>query len=252
MALINIRIRSKIMVLSTSMTVIMPERREYKKPLKVLWLFHGFSDDDSAWTRRTSIERYVEDKDLCVVMPAADHSFYTDMVYGNNYFTYISDELPKYLSSMLNISTKKQDNFVAGLSMGGYGAFKLALNQPERFAAAASFSGVLDLADFYKSSKQYDDIFLQHSKMIFGSEEEFEGSRNDLIHMAQINKENKDMPKLYMCCGKQDFLYPMNITYHNHLTELGIPVTYEEDDGFEHTWDYWDIKIQKVIEWMGI
>ncbi len=252
MALINIRIRSKIMVLCTNVTVIMPERREYRKPLKVLWLLHGFSDDDSAWTRNTSIERYVEDKNLCVIMPAVDHSFYSDMIYGNKYFTYVTDELPKFLSSMLNISTKKEDNFIAGLSMGGYGAFKVALNQPERFTAAASFSGVLDLLDFYKNKKQYDDLFLQHAKMIFGGEDDFEKSKSDLMHMAEVNKDSKDIPRLYMCCGKNDFLFHMNVKYHEHLNKLDIPVTYEEDEGFEHTWDYWDMKIQKVIEWMGL
>ena len=78
--------------------------------LKVLWLLHGLSDDNTAWCRNTSIERYVENKNICVIMPAVDRSFYSDMAYGNKYYSYISAELPKMMKSMLPISMKKEDN----------------------------------------------------------------------------------------------------------------------------------------------
>ena len=252
MAFMEIKLRSEILGLCTAVNVILPEKRQDGKPLKVLWLLHGFSDNHTAWCRQTSIERYVSGKNLCVIMPAVDLSFYTDMVYGNSYYTYVSKELPEIALKMLPISGKKEDNYIAGLSMGGYGTFKLALNQPERFAAAASLSGALDMQMIYDADSQHEESFIRQAGLIFGGQEKFAGSMNDLKHMAQLRKDDPELPRLYMCCGKDDFLYEVNQGYLSHLKKLGIPVTYEEEEGYAHTWEYWDIKIQRVLEWMGL
>ena len=112
----------------------------------VLYLLHGLSDDDTIWLRRTSIERYVAPLGLAVVMPQVHRSYYTDEAYGGRYWTFLSEELPQLVDTFFRLSTDRRDTFVAGLSMGGYGAIKWALRQPHRFAAAASLSGVLDVA----------------------------------------------------------------------------------------------------------
>lgn len=96
-----------------------------------LYLLHGLSDDDSIWLRRTSIERYVAQMGIAVVMPQVHRSFYTDMAAGGQYWTFISEELPALARSFFPLSAKREDNFVAGLSMGGYGALKLGLRKPE-------------------------------------------------------------------------------------------------------------------------
>jgi S-formylglutathione hydrolase FrmB len=108
---------------------------------KVLYLLHGYSDDHSIWMRRTSVERYAAEHHLAVIMPAVNHSFYTNEVQGERYWDYISEELPRAMHRFFRLSDKPEDTFVAGLSMGGYGAMKLALTHPERFGAAASFCG---------------------------------------------------------------------------------------------------------------
>ncbi len=140
------------LTLSTSMTVILPERAagqigmggaDGDAPPPVLYLLHGLSDDDTIWLRRTSIERYVSSLGLAVVMPQVHRSFYTDEVYGEKFWTFVSEELPAVVQSFFRVSSAPQDTYVAGLSMGGYGAFKLALRHPDRFAAAASLSGAL-------------------------------------------------------------------------------------------------------------
>src|SRR5690606_35149889 len=117
-----------------------------KKKHPVLYLLHGLSDDDTIWLRRTSIERYVAGLGLAVVMPNVHRSFYADMAYGGQYWTFLTEELPRVAGDFFPLSDAREDNYVAGLSMGGYGAFKWALSYPERFAAAGSLSGVLDLA----------------------------------------------------------------------------------------------------------
>ena len=122
----------------TGVNVIIPENS--KEPPAVLYLLHGLSDDQSAWTRRTSIERYVGDKNLAVIMPTTYRGYYTDMANGYRYWTYISEELPEKMRRIFRLSSEREKTFAAGLSMGGYGALKLGLRQPERFAAVAGFS----------------------------------------------------------------------------------------------------------------
>lgn len=155
MAYMQCRFFSEVLGMTTSMSVILPEPGSAQTgkpgtvrtgPYPVLYLLHGMSDDDSVWMRRTSIERYVSSLGLVVVMPQAGLSFYTDMAEGNRYWTFISEELPRICRSFFPISDRREDTFAAGLSMGGYGAFKLALRKPDQFGAAASLSGALNVS----------------------------------------------------------------------------------------------------------
>src|ERR687886_256985 len=165
MALLRCDIFSDVLGLSTSMTVILPQPTQTQigmtgdagdQPPPVLYLLHGLSDDDSIWLRRTSIERYVAPLGLAVVMPQVHRSFYRDEAYGGKYWTFVSEELPELVRRFFRVSQTRDDTFVAGLSMGGYGALKLALRQPERFAAAASLSGALDVAALSASPREGD------------------------------------------------------------------------------------------------
>ena len=164
MALLNCDVFSDVLGLSTSLTVILPQAtstqigmtgtvRDADPPL--LYLLHGLSDDHTIWLRRTSIERYVAPLGLAVVMPQVHRSFYTDEVYGNRYWTFLSEELPELVHNFFRLSRRREDTFVAGLSMGGYGAMKWALRYPERFAAVASLSGAIDIASRQQDSRTY-------------------------------------------------------------------------------------------------
>ena len=113
---------------------------------KVLYLLHGLSDDASAWQRYTSIETLAAAYGLVVVMPSVGRSFYIDQPNGQKYFTYLTEELPHYLADVFDLAPRREDTLIAGNSMGGYGAIKAAFCYPERYRAAASFSGVLSLA----------------------------------------------------------------------------------------------------------
>ena len=146
---------SDVLGLSTSMTVILPQQTSAQIGLHgtapdsdppVLYLLHGLSDDDTIWLRRTAIERYVAAMGLAVVMPQVHRSFYTDEARGLRYWTFLTEELPELVSRFFRVSSEPTETFVAGLSMGGYGAFKWALRHPGRFAAAASLSGALNIA----------------------------------------------------------------------------------------------------------
>jgi putative tributyrin esterase len=163
MILNEVRFFSETIGMLSSMYVLLPQRkmeeRNGKRPpkYKTLYLLHGHSDDHSAWQRYTSIERYAEDLHLAVVMPAVHMSFYNDMAHGWKYWQFISEEVPALARDMFSLSSARKDNFVAGLSMGGYGALKMALTHPDRFAAAASLSGALDLNEVVRVKKNEPD-----------------------------------------------------------------------------------------------
>lgn len=252
MALMNFEFFSETLSLASEVNVVFSQRSKkqlgakHKSP--VLYLLHGLSDNHTGWTRKSSIERYVEDYDLIVVMPAVHRSFYRNTYSGYRYFDYVAHELPELCKTYLQTSPDPSDTFVAGLSMGGYGAFKLALANPNSFAAAASLSGALDLASLVN---QKDELFPEWAH-IFGPNTDIRDSEDDLLHLANDRTNEKaTLPKLFQCCGTEDYLYPANQSFLQHAKKIGLPLHYEEGPG-EHSWDYWDAQIQRVLEWLPL
>lgn len=254
MAFLELRFPSDSLGLCCSVNVILPKSdvAAQKRNIPTVYLLHGLSDDHTIWMRQTSVERHVEAlaPDFAVVMPAVDRSFYSDMKHGNKYWTYISRELPSILSSLFPLSARREDTFVAGLSMGGYGALKLAMNQPERFLACASFSGACEMGARL-SSQNADPAWMEEMNNIFGSEEDFARSANDISWQAEEVSKGKHIPQIYMACGTKDFLYENNLFFLDRLKKLGLPVRWEATPGREHTWDYWDEQIQVALKWFA-
>ena len=245
---------SEVLGLSTSMTVILPQQTKTQIGLDgharsgghpTLYLLHGLSDDDTSWTRRTSIERYVSSMGLAVVMPAARSSFYSDEVQGNRYWTFLSEELPEVAGGFFQLSGRREDTFVAGLSMGGYGAAKWALRCPERFAAAASLSGSLDIRD---PQRWRDKPAIMNR--VFGRSEESVPPSDDLLTLLR-QVDPGQVPSLYISCGTQDRLYESNQLFVKTAESAGIAVTSKFTPG-EHTWDLWDARIKDVLDWLPL
>src|SRR5262247_490501 len=174
MALMHCHFFSQVLGLMSTMSVILPDPlptetratlASQRPRYPTLYLLHGMSDDHTVWQRRTSIERYVAGRNLAVVMPAVHRSFYTDSLTGQRYWTFISEELPALARHFFPLSTRRAETYVAGLSMGGYGAFKLALTYPERYAAAASLSGALDVVALAQAAAETGAAEMKH---IFG------------------------------------------------------------------------------------
>lgn len=254
MAFLQVQFPSKALGLCVSVNVILPQSTTPAKERKIptVYLLHGLSDDHTVWMRHTSVERHANQlaPEFAVVMPAVDRSFYADMKHGNRYWTYVSEELPEVMASIFPLSSKREDTFVAGLSMGGYGALKLALNQPERFCACASFSGACNMGTRLKGI-DIDPNLMIEMENIFGSPEEFSHSVNDLAWQAEQVSNRKPIPQIYMACGTDDFLYQNNLMFLEHLQKLGMPVSWEATPGRSHTWDYWDEQIQVALKWFG-
>ena len=211
---------------------------------KVLYLLHGLSDDASAWQRYTTIETLANAYGLVVVMPSVGRSFYTDQPNGQLYFSYLMDELPRYLSEVFNLAPRREDTLIAGVSMGGYGAFKAALLHPERFFAAASFSGFLSL----KFLNAYpDDPRQKEFTYLLGDLGKLSGSEHDpAVWLKNAATNPSALPRLYMACGCQEDLYPLNRMFHADCVSLGIDVDYHEEDT-RHEWLFWDAQIRRFL-----
>lgn len=255
MALIECRFFSQVLGLMSTMNVILPNlppleveanRVPRQRPYPTLYLLHGLSDDHTVWQRRTQIERYVEAFDLAVVMPAVQRSFYANSVTGEMYWTFISEEVPLAARSFFPLSAAREENYVAGLSMGGYGAFKLALACPERFAAGASLSGALDIVYRLQEEEKIGGDAVQR---VFGSSGRLAGSPDDLFRLARETALRGAQPSLYQWCGTDDFLYEDNRRFREHARAVGLAVTYEEGPG-GHEWPCWDQQIQRVLNWL--
>ncbi len=240
MAVINIRFYALSLYQTTECVVLMPDGLKEGEKVKVLYLLHGHSDDCSMWTRRTSLERYLGyNGRLAVVMPSAQISWYSDSALGN-FFTYITDDLPKLIKSYFpQISDRREDTFIAGLSMGGYGAMKAALTYPQKYAFCASLSAAFDMQKRIATHGS--------CKMLYGSEEQFKGGKDDLFAIAD-RAVGKDLPKLYIACGEQDeCCLDDNKKFPQYLKQLGIDYEMIWDDGC-HSWEYWDRHIKVVID----
>ena len=255
MALIHCQFISETLGLSMAMNVIVPQSTssglapERQKRYPALYLLHGLSDDHSIWCRRTSIERYAVAYSMVVVMPEVHRSWYADMDSGGKYWSFISEELPALAEQFFPISPCREDRFAAGLSMGGYGAFKLALRRPDKFSAAASLSGALDLSGYAIQQAALGNVELLR---IFGRSDAIAGSDNDLFELVRKAKGGvHPLPKLFQWCGTEDFLYKANCAFRDHITPLGFDYQYHEGPG-AHDWLCWDREIQRVLKWLPL
>lgn len=218
----------------------------------VLYLLHGAYGDYSDWARLTGIERYAQAHKIAVVMPSADNSFYQDMYRGGKYLTYFTRELPNYIARLFPVSTKREDTFVAGLSMGGYGAVRVAFEMPERFGAAASLSGAIDLLAALGDAEKEPHRPPFYWDAIFADPGKVEGSDADLFALAQKRlAEGRKLPPIYQTVGTEDLIYPANLSAKKKLEELGLELTYAEHPGI-HDWEFWDAHIRDVLDWLPI
>jgi len=256
MASIDCKFFSDTLGMSSSMRVLLPEPsiRQIGRGASggtsdgarhpVLYLLHGLSDDETIWTRFTAIERYVASLGLAVVMPNVHRSFYTNMKHGYRYWDFVSDELLHKARSLFPLSTERRHNYVAGLSMGGYGALKLGLRKPETFFAAASLSGSCDLTGL---RERPDELAL-----VFGDAKSIPRAGGDLVGLARdLARSAGPKPKLYQCCGTEDFLLESNRRFRDAVAPLGFEHFYEEGPGL-HDWAYWDAAIQRVLAWLPL
>lgn len=261
MALIQVNFMSKALMRTVPLNVIlpvdkmtfpgMPVRKDM--PYKTLYLLHGVFGNYTDWLSGTNIQRWADEKDLVVVMPSGDNMFYVDNPGVNNYYgEFIGKELVEITRKMFPLSHKREDTYIAGLSMGGYGAIRNGLKYHDTFGCIAGLSSALIIDDIEKRTN--DVAFFIESRAYA------EGCFGDLTKVAdsdmdpkwlvkKLMEEKASMPQIYMACGDKDFLLGANQNFKDYLEGLGINFTFEVGPG-AHEWDFWNQYIKKVLDWL--
>ncbi|MCL2031093.1 MAG: esterase family protein [Oscillospiraceae bacterium] len=252
MAFLELHCYSEALLHQVAMNVLLPQQHPWQKPLegprRTLYLLHGLGDDHTGWQRLTSLERYVEEQNIAVIMPSTMRGFWTDMADGGpRYWTFVSEELPALMESLLGIRPNRETTFAAGLSMGGYGALKLGFRCPERFRAVAALSAAPISRRMAKAQLKETDneVIATMIRRVFGGELSPE---NDIFQLAEACREPR--PDVYMAVGADDYLCPLNRELYRHIERQGYRVIWRETPGQAHTWKFWDLCLPKVIEWI--
>jgi putative tributyrin esterase len=257
MALVKFSFLSKTLGITTGVTIIIPtmtnldfatgKKDDYEDGVKyqTLFLLHGGGGDDSEWIRNTCIERYAEENKVAVVMPSCGMSFYVDMAHGLDYWTYISEELPRVLRSMFPLSDKKEDNFVAGFSMGAHGAMSFVIKKPEMFSYAVCMGGVAWSAENVMKilespvNIRFDNIFDAST---------FKGSQDDVWNLARQHVNNNiKIPKIVIAVGDKDFGFDWAAETRDYLLSLGLDIEFDICEGHGHDFEFCEMYIKKVI-----
>lgn len=255
---------------NTQVSVILPDKPRGVTPAefygsgkryKVLWLLHGTCGDNMDWIRRTNIELYATEKNLVVVMPSALNSNYSnweDTMLGYNMYDYLTEELMPLIYGWLPVSNKREDNFIAGLSMGGRGTIKYAVNHPEKFAAAAVLSAsAIDLTRM-KHGDPNLLLDLDNPRTITtlrnaGGYEAFVSSNENVWAILDEKVKTGELPRLMFACGEEDaVLYGLYCDFRKHAEEIGLDAHWYSLPGYGHEWRFWDLGIQEALRFFGL
>lgn len=246
MTLFETNLRSKKLEMSTGVNILLPDNYDNmpQNGYPVLYLLHGMSDDRTTWLRNTRIEKYAAERGIAVVMPEAQCSFYTDMEHGLDYYSYIAEELPEFICKTFPVSDKREDNFIAGLSMGGFGALKIGLRRYEYFAGIAALSAAVTPDE---TAKEVGGRYGKLLRGIAGMDCRLKSEDNIYDLIKNVPEERR--PRLFMVIGESDFLLNQNKKLHTFLNEIGYEHTFITDEGF-HNWDFWEKHIQSALDFL--
>lgn len=220
-----------------------------KPKYPVLYLFHGMGNNNAQWTGYTNLELYAEERNIAVVMIAAENKSYIN-INGENFFDFIENELPDFVKRMFPISDRPEDTYIAGLSMGGFGTLVHSLTHPEKYCAAGPLSAPVELNPYNlinMSAKGSDTEGVVNTLTAGGIIPEFDP--NTLAD--KLIAEGKKFPKMYFACGgNEEGLIKGNKAFIEKLEKAGVDCTWDVIEGYGHEWRFWNIEIEKFLDWI--
>lgn len=269
MALLTMNTESKYLRSNQAFSVILPDMPREDDPqtfypqnreLPVVWLLHGTFGDHTDWVRKTNVERYAARKGVAVVMPSglnSNYSNWSNFMLGYDMYDYLLHELMPLVYNWLPVSSRREDNFIAGLSMGGRGTIKIAASNPDRFAAAAVLSAsprnFSDLTpDFFRS----DDVFAKRLEGMVenaGGLEAFLASEENAWRVLDEQADSGRLPRLLFASGSDDeYVMETLLPFREHAEAIGLDAQFLIRDGYTHEWDFWDLAIREAFEFFGL
>ncbi|MDO5671416.1 MAG: alpha/beta hydrolase-fold protein [Actinomycetaceae bacterium] len=264
MAMARMNLFSKSLDTFTSVTVTLPDEPDPDNPPALLIFLHGLRHDDTVFTRRVPVEHLSANRNIVCVFPSAARTWYIDRDQHLRWFTWVAEELPALVRATFRVSTKRENTFVAGLSMGGYGAVKAALRHPETFAAALSLSGALDITspEFLARHPELsclaaptisegDDLFRLIDNRGAGA-----GTRDatDAVGAGVLGEPPSPIslelsPKLWLTCGQEDPKLADSERFALAARAAGLGVTERYTAG-EHDFAFWAPAFEAGLNWI--
>ena len=243
MATIKIEFTSLTLTRNDFFYVQTPNRLDISNA-KVIYLLHGYWGDATDWLYQGNAKELADKYNAIFIMPNDFNSFYSNMIYGENYYDYFF-EIKKAFESFFKANIDSANTYICGLSMGGYGALKIGLNNPKLFNGIGSFSGVTDVVALY--NEFYNKDVDKRGFALYGNVCP-EKTTNDLFYLINnLIEEKAKIPPLFIYCGSSDSLYGENVRFVNLLNEKKIQNTFISDDG-AHTWDRWRMALEEYLK----
>lgn len=248
---------SEVLEMETGITVVFPNDYKSGADFKVAYMLHGLYGSNGDWVNYTRLPLYANEKNVIFIMPDAVRSFYTDMKYGQKYFSYVTEELPKICTKYFNISQRREDTAVIGASMGGYGALKSALSKPGQYGYCCAFSSAclflkegMDYQRKYGESpefvKQFGEQLIRDFFGAFGNDLEW-SPEIEILELAKKTNSHPQKPKVFAAVGFNDHFYKDNIRFMNEMKMLNYDFIFNEWDG-GHDWYFFDKALKKCLE----
>jgi len=254
MALIQMSFLSNALKRTVPVTVILPvDNTAFSgkgSEFPTLYLLHGLLGSHTDWVDNTRIRKWAEERGLAVVMPSGDNSFYIDQLLPNqDYGEFIGRELVEITRRAFPLSRDRESTFLAGLSMGGFGAIRNGLKYADTFGCIAALSSAVHI---FEMAPDAPGRTLFREDLVFGDLEEARKSdKNPRIALRNAKNAGLEIPRIYMSCGLQDGLLESNRSLRDCFLENGVSLTYRESDG-KHDWYFWDREIRSVLDWLPI
>jgi len=263
MGMIRCHFFSEVYQTHTDITVTLPEAAEAfdaemlrgKRVLyPVIYVLHGGAEESTMWMRMSRIEEYSKRFGFMSVSINGMSSAYSDMAHGYKIFTFLTDELPKFVEGVFPASPRREDRYIAGFSMGGQGALKAAFRCPEKYAAAMPLCGARDIVPlFQKWESMENGPDLTAVRDALGDISKLRGSPHDLVHLArQAAQRPGYKPRLLVACALNDYAAELTEQYHQMLTEIGLEHTYYQAPGI-HDYYFVDHALLWALEnWLQL
>lgn len=228
-----------------------PDYETSQRSYPVLYLLHGYSDDETAWVQFGEANRIADqgiangDFPPCIiVMPDGKVSWYCNSYDGKERWEemFIHEFMPA-IEKQYRIRPKKEFRAIAGLSMGGFGALKISMRNPDLFASCVALSsGTFTEEELINMpAGQYENMFGKiFGPGLTGNDRLTESlkSQSPLHLLDSVAPEKLKSIRFYIDCGDDDFLYRGNAALHVKMRNLNIPHEYRTRDG-GHVWEYW-------------
>ena len=240
MAVFRIAFASETLFRTVNLNVIVPVetygRTDVKKPekFKTLYLLHGFGGSQDDWMDYSNLRAISEKYNLAIVLPSGENSFYENMnSIAGHYSDFTGKEIVDFTRRMFPLSERREDTYIGGLSMGGFGALRLGSLYHETFGKLFTLSGAFIIDNISGQKAGYSDSIADYDYYVrtFGDLDCLKDSEKDPMYCVKKAVLQKNMPEVYQAVGTEDFLIEENRMMKKRLEKEGVKVTYYEAEG---------------------